>query len=146
MICLYGFPINIDLQKKHISVEGIFRVAKENGITHVDALCVPDKKLCEYKSAMNSNGVSVNCYTPVLSFGKVENLLEKAVAGTAGCKGVEASLMMIVLYYYVIDTRKVKKFGRDMVRELMNAGYTAAVKADKKLLSTVKHYPFLLEQ
>ena len=127
------FPINSDLQKKHISVEGIFRAARENGITHVDVLRVPEKMLSVYKSAMSSTGVSVYCYTTVISFFEKPEAYEKKLQQELSvAKELGASLMMIVPYYYVIDTRKARKLGRDKVRELMITGYTAAVKIGKK--------------
>ena len=120
---LMTFPINNDLQKKRILVEAIFRAAKENGITRVDVLRVPEKMFSEYKSAMNSTGVSVYCYTTVISFFEKPEAYEKKLQQELSvAKELGASLMMIVPYYFVIDTRKAKKLGRDKVRELMVAG------------------------
>lgn len=130
---LMTFPINNDLLKKRISVEAIFRAAKENGILHVDVLRIPEKMLPEYKRVMNSTGVSVYCYTTVISFFEKPEAYEKKLQQELSvAKELGASLMMIVPYYFVIDTRKAKKLGRDKVRELMVAGYTAAVKIGKK--------------
>lgn len=132
-ISLMTFPINNDLQKKRISVESIFRAAKKNGINFVDVLRIPEKMLSEYKSAMNCTGVSVYCYTTVISFFEKPEYYEKKIQQELlVAKELGAVLMMIVPYYYMIDTRKAKKLGRDKVRELMIAGYTAAVKIGKK--------------
>ncbi len=127
------FSMAKDLSKKTMNIKDTLQMAANAGIPYVDIMRISQQQTAEYRAAMKETGVSVYCYTAVISFfekrEKISANLDKELqnALTLGAK-----LFMIVPFYFMVDEMKAKKLDREQVREYMKKGFQLAVEKGQK--------------
>lgn len=128
-ISLMTFPMEVDMAMKKMTAQDCLRMAKEEGIGHVDVLNPTQARIEEYVAAGKETGVKPWCYIGTVSFfsreeAEIRRIMERQLrdAATLG-----ARLYMIVPVEPKRDERACARLGENEVRSRLKKYFSTAM-------------------
>ena len=124
---LMTFPFGLDLFFKRLRIIDLFRLADSFGIPYVDVMNIPEKKVSQYRNAIDATGVAVYCYIASVSFFSHKDKLESRLRNSIKtAKALGARMLMIVPYVGMRDLKSAQKMGKESVQKLLINGFRLA--------------------
>lgn len=126
-LSLMTFPMDIDLEKKTMSIRDIFELARQAGIPNVDVMNAREEQLPEYLEAVKQTDVQIYTYITLISFLGDKARQDCAVLEQLKIAKLLGARFLMIVPYGFTDWERASALGSAAVKQRMIEGFRTAV-------------------